>query len=851
MIEYNLPRFREYNTSVKKKVICESTVLGAPVLTKRGQLQGIRTGVDITNLADHGTDDEVARASKWLSFYAGRIRDMAASAGGVSALVVPHPDGVEVINFGVKQAFFAHDPDPPITQVVLLVAGPAGFGSPSSLRRLEAALMKGRTGHKGLHVGPLHLSVPSVNRSYAALGDLFMCHDREILIPIIEDLRHVGVKEYTEWMHALQGAMNVISMAFSHTEIEHHESKTPMRQRLTLYDQKVGLVLRAQAGLQRLAGHADDPKKEDNQKKEDARHVPLAAVKERIKLLENTKSLPECGIKRKWRARMWCEASEPAAVMEVLLKVAESDIALEDRWEHFADLLEEEAVRQPPQCMHTPRAVKLAVQDAINKCRPPSSRDRSESKVSSSSVPEPLWRLTCKDAVHVAEQLGQQAAYVRNPIAWLKAQARKRLGEEASESEEASEDEAVETMSFLPKPPAAPPPSNILGREEPRPAGAFKRRRNSPNSRPPNSRPTLGVQLRRRAASPIRGKRSPHAKRKVTLQPRRLGRRGDDAGADGRSRRPPNAFELQDFVKRNNLDADAFNALRGAPADVQEELLRCWSCGDSKSPSHAFTVDLRNRLARMHRDSGAGDASARHQGRTGQTSKEWEPLLSDQSRSEKIQLLVEWSDIDARAAKLLKDASPDVQNHVLSFEELYHCSVRNSGVRNQSALLASRIELASRADKGDCHCLLCRPDKRGHRGDQMKSGAPVGSAPRTPPRDSRVKRASDEHRDKPTLQSRIRVDDEVGQQAPRTPPMDTRRVSAKPKAMPRGTKRVRFASASTEEGSIGRDAGTSHLPPPAPQPLAPLHSRSLPAQSGAGSSPRRGGDGGDFHSVWG
>jgi hypothetical protein len=58
--------------------------------------------------------------------------------------------------------------------------------------------MSGSAGD-GCHVGPLRLAVPSANRAYAALGDLFMCHDREMLLPIIEDLRLLGEREYRDW----------------------------------------------------------------------------------------------------------------------------------------------------------------------------------------------------------------------------------------------------------------------------------------------------------------------------------------------------------------------------------------------------------------------------------------------------------------------------------------------------------------------------------------------------------------------------------------------------------------------------------------------------------------------------
>ena len=180
-VEYHLQRFRAYNAIRRKKVLTEETVLSAPLRIQGGVLDPLESGVGVTPLAP-----STQSVCAWLRGYAARVKSaaQARSQGGVAALAVVHPDGVEVNGFGVRRAFFAHDPKPPITQVIVLLAGQRGFG-PGVLGLFEEALM-GRVGEKGCDVGPLRLNVSSSGRANAALGDLFMHHDRAMLVPILE-----------------------------------------------------------------------------------------------------------------------------------------------------------------------------------------------------------------------------------------------------------------------------------------------------------------------------------------------------------------------------------------------------------------------------------------------------------------------------------------------------------------------------------------------------------------------------------------------------------------------------------------------------------------------------------------
>ena len=117
------------------------------------------------------------------------------------------PHGAEVNGYGVPGPFVALSPSPPIIEVILLVAGPAGFGT-GVLDQFEATLMGDGRNNTGCHVGPLRLAVPSPGgrTEIAALGDLFMFHDRDTLVPVMEDLRLLGAEEYSSWTQLLCGA---------------------------------------------------------------------------------------------------------------------------------------------------------------------------------------------------------------------------------------------------------------------------------------------------------------------------------------------------------------------------------------------------------------------------------------------------------------------------------------------------------------------------------------------------------------------------------------------------------------------------------------------------------------------
>eukprot|EP00929_Paragymnodinium_shiwhaense_P030914 TRINITY_DN17425_c0_g1_i3.p1 TRINITY_DN17425_c0_g1~~TRINITY_DN17425_c0_g1_i3.p1 ORF type:complete len:486 (-),score=145.07 TRINITY_DN17425_c0_g1_i3:547-2004(-) len=223
-LRIHLQGFRQFNAKLRKKVLTEATVLGVPMKVYGGEMpDGKDSGVVVKHFRPTGggsmpADDTLERSLKG---YAGLIRRLAEGEGGVSAVAVLHPFGTEVNGFGAPVSYFAKHVETPITRVILLVAGPGGFVGGKQARQLkdlERMLMKPS---EGCHLGPYWLSVPSAgayagNRmhcraSFAALGDLFMFHDRGLLMPVLEDIRAVGEKDYEAFVQLLRGALSKFS----------------------------------------------------------------------------------------------------------------------------------------------------------------------------------------------------------------------------------------------------------------------------------------------------------------------------------------------------------------------------------------------------------------------------------------------------------------------------------------------------------------------------------------------------------------------------------------------------------------------------------------------------------------
>ena len=63
------------------------------------------------------------------------------------------------------------------------------------------------------------------------MGDLFMFHDREALVPLLEDLRFLGAKEYTAWAQLLQRALG----SFGQRQGELHGNKIQLINKHLIY----------------------------------------------------------------------------------------------------------------------------------------------------------------------------------------------------------------------------------------------------------------------------------------------------------------------------------------------------------------------------------------------------------------------------------------------------------------------------------------------------------------------------------------------------------------------------------------------------------------------------------------
>ena len=203
-ITWDLHEFKVHNAKRRKKVLTEENVMSIALRVEMGHATEHATGVKVEVFSEgHYTVEPFLRR------YGRRIREKAEQSSGVAALVTPHALGVHLNGFGVQHAFFAHEPEPGICHVVVLVAGPAGFDGDACLERIEGALLgRGIDGELGCQVGPLRLFVPpGAHRANAALGQLMLCHDGHRLLPVLEDLRAVGAEAYAEWIKLMSGTL--------------------------------------------------------------------------------------------------------------------------------------------------------------------------------------------------------------------------------------------------------------------------------------------------------------------------------------------------------------------------------------------------------------------------------------------------------------------------------------------------------------------------------------------------------------------------------------------------------------------------------------------------------------------
>ncbi|CAJ1328407.1 unnamed protein product [Effrenium voratum] len=197
VLAYNIEAFRMYNKRRKKNVLTESTVLAAPVHVMQGKETSQSTGITVERL-------EAGGAVAWLRHFSRTARQMAEAENGVSALVMVQEEGVQVVPFGVNRQF-CQKQNPEIRQIIVLLFGQDATNQDLAL--LKNACME------GCHVGPFHLSLPSWRQPHYAIGDLLMQHDRQELLPFLEDLRSVGEEEYREFQALFRKSITCIALA--------------------------------------------------------------------------------------------------------------------------------------------------------------------------------------------------------------------------------------------------------------------------------------------------------------------------------------------------------------------------------------------------------------------------------------------------------------------------------------------------------------------------------------------------------------------------------------------------------------------------------------------------------------
>ena len=257
-IRWDLHQFKNHNAKRRKKVLTEENVLAPALRVEMGGATASETGVNVDVFSDGMGHSAVDR---FLRSYGRCIREKAQQSSGVAALVTPHDLGVQLNGFGVPHAFFAHEPERGISQVVVLVAGPGGFNGEACLVRLEEALLgRGSEIEGDCSVGPLRLFVPpGTARANAALGQLLLCHDGRRLLPVLEDLRAMGAESYTAWCELMSAALLAVGQAASEDQCQLEQQEAAL-QRLEqaiateeqLEQQGDALLEQQEAALQRI-----------------------------------------------------------------------------------------------------------------------------------------------------------------------------------------------------------------------------------------------------------------------------------------------------------------------------------------------------------------------------------------------------------------------------------------------------------------------------------------------------------------------------------------------------------------------------------------------------------------------
>mmetsp|Transcript_1046 Transcript_1046/g.1819 ORF Transcript_1046/g.1819 Transcript_1046/m.1819 type:complete len:535 (+) Transcript_1046:59-1663(+) len=212
VIQYQLKNFERYNKVTNSDRLTEETVVGTALKVLKGEVDAKTSGVSVIEF-DHGATDKFAFVN-WLRDYVSNIRKAADDAHGLSTGLMLDKNGVEINSFGVSSPMFAHKPEKPISEVVILLGGPRGIEDevlPTILKAFDD------TAGSGFHLKTVRVRLPGgLQHSYVALGDLLNYHDRGHLLPILEDYQFfqrddAGAQKYSIWFSRMVKIIGTIA----------------------------------------------------------------------------------------------------------------------------------------------------------------------------------------------------------------------------------------------------------------------------------------------------------------------------------------------------------------------------------------------------------------------------------------------------------------------------------------------------------------------------------------------------------------------------------------------------------------------------------------------------------------
>lgn len=315
-IRYNLRQFQSYIAQRgDARVLTEEVVIGAAIRASRREEEPSESGVAYVDFGPGeivwkekgggghkgfgkcGVDVGPWRPEAWLHRYMRDISSAAERKSGIAIGLMLDKNGAEVCNFGIGSAMFAHNPELPIREVVILLGGPHGIEDVPLQHILKAF-------DATMHHGTLAVKLPGgLQHSYVALGDLLNSHDRGHLVPILEDCRLLNMR-YRLWYDSMRGFLMELAACPSGLE----EKRALVQQFLSSVTAASGTAVEEKGGREALQGTGE------GEGEGEARATPLD-VDRRVTELVSCGLLPR---RLPWRARQLLRALEPRRLLTAL-----------------------------------------------------------------------------------------------------------------------------------------------------------------------------------------------------------------------------------------------------------------------------------------------------------------------------------------------------------------------------------------------------------------------------------------------------------------------------------------------------------------------------------------------------